>query len=266
MVNVSVRVRVLVNVRDPDLVRVSKIYRTVKVQVMVNFAFDDMFGSRFTIRVKAGVRGACGVKVGTEKVIFKFSGSVYARVSVSGGVMVRVMVKVRVTVEVKVIFQVRLSVRVIGRASFRVMDRLTISFSAEFHVLVWVLGILLVFGYEFSIKENTGTLFLTQTATEHFEEAKETIPQYWFASGLGTFQYGLEFVLSLGLGLGLVSGFWSMFGFRLVLVLELGRHRGLLSIRLGLTLHVICLTAGLWYVSKSEFEKLPSILAEAFRS
>ena len=56
-----------------------------------------------------------------------------------------------------------------------------------------------------------------------------------------------------------------MFGFRLVLVLELGRHRGLLSIRLGLTLHVICLTAGLWYVSKSELEKLPSILAEAFR-
>ena len=79
---VSGSVRVLVNVRDSDLVRVSKIYRTVKVQVMVNFAFDDMFGNRFTVRVKVGVRGACGVKVGTE--------------------------------------------------------RLTISFSAEFHVLVWV--------------------------------------------------------------------------------------------------------------------------------
>ena len=111
--------------------------------------------------------------------------------------------------------------------------------------------------------------------TEHFKETKEMIPQDWFASGLGTFQYRLEFVLSLGLGLGLVSGFWSMFGFGLVLVLELRRHRGLLSIRLCLTFHVICLAAGSWYASKSEFEmpalsesvkkKLPSILAEAFR-
>ena len=164
---VSGSVRVLVNVRDSDLVRVSKIYRTVKVQVMVNFAFDDMFGSRFTIRVKVGVRGACGVKVGTEK---------------------------------------DLRLVLVQNFMFR---------------YGWALGrMLLVFGYEFLINENTGTFFLkynkrkdearqtdghialsecgpknqTQTATEHFEEAKETIPQYWFASGLGIFQYGLEFV------------------------------------------------------------------------
>ena len=121
----SVNARVLVNVRDSDLVRVSKKYRTVKVHAIVIYGYD-MFG--------------CGVKVGTENITIKFSGSLYARVSVSGGVMVRVMVKVRVkvrvTIEVKVIFQV--SLRVIGRVSFRVMDARMVSFSADLNVLLWV--------------------------------------------------------------------------------------------------------------------------------